>query len=175
MTRLPLILCLCCGVLARAADQAPPPASAALAAPDRAAEGADAAPSGRPRAVPVGTAHAPTGDEATPSVSGTSSTPAAPNRSDTVAAAKYSATDRWLLAGYNNNEIVYTIIVSNEDTRVIHCTALMQGWYLENGKRLPISDRQSVTVFPNEPAQVGNWMDMDQQSGATYTVKCRPI
>jgi hypothetical protein len=116
----------------------------------------------RPRGVPVGEAHAPPPDEGTP------------NESADAKPAKFSATDKWVLAGYNNNEIVYTIIVSNEDTRILHCTTLMQGWYFENGKKLPISDRQSATVFPDQPVQIGNWMDMDQQSGATFTVKCRP-
>jgi hypothetical protein len=155
----------CCCLMARAADE--PAAQAGQSpSPDRrvdAVDAVDAAQSARPRAVPVGTSHAESAAPG-PMAKGTDAEPA-----------KYSATDKWILAGYNNNEIVYTIIVSNEDTRILHCTTLIQGWYLQNGKKLPVADRQSATVFPDQPARIGNWMDMDQQSGATYTVKCRPI
>jgi len=138
-------------LLAHAADESPTAPAAAT----------------RPRAVPVGSAHAESADDPPP--------PAASEVAQTGAPAKFSTTDKWLLAGYNNNELVYTIIVTNEDTRIIHCTALMHGWYYENGVKRPISDRQATTVFPNQPTQIGNWMDMDQQSGATYSVKCRPM
>jgi hypothetical protein len=148
--------------MARAADETTA-APALPAHPARAAERAEAPQAERPRAVPVGAAHAASSDEGMP------------NQNKDAAPAKFSATDKWVLAGYNNNEIVYTIIVSNDDTRILHCTTLMQGWYVENGKKLPISDRQSATVFPDQPAQIGNWMDMDRQSGATFTVRCRPI
>ncbi len=79
------------------------------------------------------------------------------------------------MAGYNNNEIVYTIIVTSQDPRIIRCTTDMQGFYIDNGDKQSISDRQVTTVFPNQPTQVGNWMDMDQHSGATYTVQCKPV
>ncbi len=153
-TRIAVVLtALGCSLVGQAADE--PNAAPAI--------GAESAKAPRPRAVPVGTANAESADDA-----------AASKVSD-AAPAKFSTTDKWILAGYNNNELVYTIIVSNEDTRIIHCTALMQGWYYENGAKLPISDRQSTTVFPNQPTQLGNWMDMDQPSGTKYTVKCRPI
>ena len=153
-TRLAAVLTvLGCCLVAHAADE--PSAAPAGGA----AEGAK---SPRPRAVPVGAAHPEPADDG------------AAGKAPEAAPVKFSTTDKWIVAGYNNNELVYTIIVSNEDTRIIHCTALMQGWYFENGKKLPISDRQSTTVFPNQPTQVGNWMDMDQPSGTTYTVKCRP-
>ena len=146
--------------LVRADDQ---PVASAAPTPNasRAADSADV--QSRPRGVPLGIAHPESPDQS------------AANTTTDAMPAKYSTADRWILAGYNNNEIVYTIIVSNEDTRILHCTALMQGWYFDNGKKLPISDRQSITVFPNEPAHIGNWMDMDQQSGATYSVKCRTL
>jgi hypothetical protein len=147
-------------LLAHAADDAPAaPVSTAQAPPTAAAT----PPAPRLRAVPVGSAHAESADEPSTGKGTDATTP------------KFSATDKWILAGYNNNELVYKIIVSNEDSRIIHCTALMQGWYYENGEKLSISDRQSVTVFPNQPTEVGNWMDMDQKSGTTYSVKCRPI
>jgi hypothetical protein len=87
---------------------------------------------------------------------------------------KFTTEAKWLLAGYNNNEIVYTIIVTSQDSRIIRCTTDMQGFFIDNGEKQSISDRQVTTVFPNQPTQVGNWMDMDEKSGATYTVKCKP-
>jgi len=87
---------------------------------------------------------------------------------------KFTTEAKWILAGYNNNEIVYTIIVTSQDSRIIRCTTDMQGFYIDNGEKQSISDRQVTTVFPNQPTQVGNWMDMDEKSGATYTVKCKP-
>ncbi|MGO9933213.1 MAG: hypothetical protein ACLPV8_15585 [Steroidobacteraceae bacterium] len=105
--------------------------------------------------------------------------PAAPAEAAGAQAAadapKFVAEAKWLMAGYNNNEIVYTILVTNQDSRIIRCTTDMQGFYIENEKKLSISDRQVTTVFPNQPTPVGNWMDMDEKSGATYTVKCKPV
>jgi hypothetical protein len=89
--------------------------------------------------------------------------------------ARFSTDAKWDTAGYNNNEIVYTILLTSHDTRILRCTTLLTGWYFENGKKLSISDRQSSTVFPDQQVQVGNWMGMDEQSGATYSVKCHPI
>lgn len=90
-------------------------------------------------------------------------------------APKFVSEARWGMAGYNNNEIYYSVIVTNQDTRIIRCTTEIQGYYFENGTKFPISDRQLTTVFPNQPTQVGIWMDMDQSSGATYAVKCHPV
>jgi hypothetical protein len=109
--------------------------------------------------------------------------PAAPATPPAASVAQAAAADppkfisegRWLLAGYNNNELVYTILVTNQDVRIIRCTTDMQGFYFENGQKQSISDRQVTTVFPNQQTKVGNWMDMDQQSGATYTVTCKPV
>lgn len=157
-----------CGCLtARAADQAP----SVLSGPAPGANVPQTAGAARPRAVPVGSAVAQAAEASAARAADESAARKAPDG----APAKYTTTDKWILAGYNNNEIVYTIIVANDDTRILHCTALMQGWYYENGKKLPISDRQSATVFPNQPTELGNWMDMDQASGATYSVKCRPM
>ena len=89
-------------------------------------------------------------------------------------APKFTTEAKWILAGYNNNEIVYTIIVTSQDSRIIRCTTDMQGFYFDNGTKQSISDRQVTTVLPHEPTQVGNWMDMDEKSGASYTVKCKP-
>jgi len=89
--------------------------------------------------------------------------------------AKFTADAQWQIAGYNNEEIIYTILVTNEDSRIIRCNAELQGYYIENGKKVPIADRQSSTIFPGKKANVGHWMGMDQKSGATYSVKCRPV
>lgn len=111
--------------------------------------------------------------------------PPAPTSSDSAAtdeksssaaeAPKFVSEAKWELAGYNNNEIVYTVFVTNQDSRIIRCTTEVKGFYFENGTRLSISDRQITTVFPNQPTRVGYWMDMDQPSGASYSVKCHPV
>lgn len=100
---------------------------------------------------------------------------AMPAPADAMPAVRFATDAKWELAGYNNNEVVYTIVVTNQDTRIIRCTTELKGFYFEEGKKLSIADRQSSTVFPNQQVQVGNWMGMDQKSGATYSVKCRPI
>jgi hypothetical protein len=90
-------------------------------------------------------------------------------------APKFVAEAKWGLAGYNNNEVYYTIFVTSQNESVIRCTTEIKGFYFDNGQKLSIADRQMTTVFPNQPTQVGIWMDMDQASGATYSVKCRSI
>jgi hypothetical protein len=99
---------------------------------------------------------------------------AGPNAGSSASPARFSAEDKWLTAGYNNDEIVYTVVVTSQDSRILHCSADVQGFYLEQGKKLTITDRQTLIVFPNQPTQIGNWMDLDQASGASYSVKCRP-
>jgi hypothetical protein len=74
-----------------------------------------------------------------------------------------------------NEEIIYTILVTNQDSRIIRCTTQIKGAYFDNGQKLSIEDRQVSTVFPSERTQIGNWMGMDQASGATYSVKCKPV
>ncbi len=95
--------------------------------------------------------------------------------SDGKPAAKFSTDAKWETAGYNNDEIVYTILVTSHDSRIIRCTTFLQGSYYENGQKQSVSDRQLSTVFPDQQVQVGNWMGMDQQSGATYSVHCHAI
>ena len=89
--------------------------------------------------------------------------------------AKFTTDAKWETAGYNNDEIVYTILVTSHDSRIIRCTTSLQGAYYENGQKQTVSDRQLSTVFPDQQVQVGNWMGMDQQSGATYSVHCHAI
>jgi len=90
-------------------------------------------------------------------------------------AAQFTTDAKWETAGYNNDEIVYTILVTSHDSRIIRCTTSLQGSYYENGQKQTVSDRQLSTVFPDQQVQVGNWMGMDQQSGATYSVHCHAI
>ena len=89
--------------------------------------------------------------------------------------ARFATEARWATAGYNNEEIIYTILVTNQDSRIIRCTTQIKGAYFDNGQKLSIEDRQGSTVFPSERTQIGNWMGMDQASGATYSVKCKPV
>ena len=99
----------------------------------------------------------------------------APVATDGKPPAKFSTDAKWETAGYNNDEIVYTILVTSHDSRIIRCTTALRGSYYENGQKQPVSDRQLSTVFPDQQVQVGNWMGMDQQSGATYSVHCHAI
>jgi hypothetical protein len=86
---------------------------------------------------------------------------------------KYSVDASWVIAGYNDNEVIYSIIITNQDARIIRCTTLLSGYYLDNGTRHAISDRQGVTIFPGKQSSAGRWVGMDQASGATYKVTCR--
>jgi len=90
-------------------------------------------------------------------------------------APRFVAEAEWKVAGYNNEEIIYTILVTNRDPRIIRCNVQLHVFYIENGEKQSVSDRQTATIFPGQRAPVGNWMGMDQKSGATYTVNCRPI
>jgi hypothetical protein len=134
--------------------------------------------SARPRQVPLPSAvPAPSGASApgspapVPSTGAAALDPAAPSPDGP----KFTSEAKWELAGYNNDEVVYTVFVTSQDTRIIRCTTEVKGFYFENGTKLSISDRQITTVFPNQPTRVGYWMDMDQQSGATYSVKCHTV
>jgi hypothetical protein len=95
--------------------------------------------------------------------------------SDGKDSVRYVTEAKWAVAGYNNEEIVYTILITNQDSRILRCTTELKGAYFENGKKFDIADRQSSTVFPDQQVQVGNWLGMDQKSGATYSVKCHAI
>ncbi len=86
---------------------------------------------------------------------------------------KYSVDASWVIAGYNDNEVIYSIIITNQDPRIIRCTTLLSGYYLDNGTKHAVSDRQGVTIFPGKQSSAGRWVGMDQASGATYKVTCR--
>jgi len=124
---------------------------------------------GRPRGLAPGTAG---GAAAAPPRAGQTAA-AAP--ADSNAPASFASEEKWGMAGYNNNEPIYTILITSHDPRIIRCTADLKGTYIENGEKLPITDRQTMTVFPNQQVQMGNWSGMDQQSGAVYSVKCRAL
>jgi hypothetical protein len=89
--------------------------------------------------------------------------------------AQFSSEAKWDLAGYNNNEVIYTIVITSLDLRIIRCTTDLKGFFYENGEKHTVSDRQSTTVFPQQRAQAGNWQGMDKQSGTTYSVKCHAV
>ena len=88
---------------------------------------------------------------------------------------KYSVDASWVIAGYNDNEVIYSIIISNQDQRIIRCSTQLSGYYLDNGTKHAISDRQGVTIFPGKQSSAGRWAGMDQASGATYKVTCRAV
>ena len=88
--------------------------------------------------------------------------------------AKFSSEAKWDIAGYNNDEVIYTIFITNDDTRILHCTVQLDGFFYEKGEKHTVSDRQGTTVFPQQRVQAGNWQGMDQKSDTTYSVKCRP-
>lgn len=100
---------------------------------------------------------------------------AAQSAADAADPAHFTTDAKWALAGYNSDEVVYTITVTNQDPRILRCTTEMKGSYFEDGKKLDIQDRQTSTVFPNQQVQLGNWMGMDQNSDTSYSVKCRAI
>ncbi|MDR3416922.1 MAG: hypothetical protein P4L83_12115 [Nevskia sp.] len=91
------------------------------------------------------------------------------------AAPVFTTEDKWERAGYNNEEVVYTILITNQDSRILRCSTHMQGYYFDQGKKTSIADQQLSTVFPAQQVKAGIWMDMDQPSGATYQVKCKPV
>lgn len=88
---------------------------------------------------------------------------------------QFTAEALWDLAGYNNDEVIYTVFITSHDARILRCTTELKGAYLENGEKHSVSDRQSTTVFPEQRTTAGNWQGMDQPSGATYSVKCHPV
>jgi len=87
----------------------------------------------------------------------------------------YSVDASWVIAGYNDDEVIYSIIITNQDPRIIRCSTLLTGSYLENGTRHTVSDRQGVTIFPGKQQSAGRWVGMDQTAGATYKVTCHAV
>ncbi len=100
--------------------------------------------------------------------------PATSATSKNAAAPQFVAEEKWDKAGYNNDEVVYSVYITNHDTRILSCTTKIQGFYLSNGKRSSIADQQLSTVFPDQQVQAGIWLDMDEKSGAKFQVNCKP-
>jgi hypothetical protein len=113
--------------------------------------------------------------QATAPVSPTAPATISSDRSATDSSVDFTSEGTWDLAGYNNDEIIYTIFITNHDSRIIRCTTELKGFYFEDGEKHSVSDRQSTTVFPQQRTQAGNWQGMDKSSGATYAVKCHPM
>ena len=146
------------------------------------------APPGPPAASGASTApHAPTSSLLVPEPAWSPRPPRAaaiapvtpPTNSTTTAAsatqpALFSSEAKWDLAGYNNDEVIYTIFITSRDPRIIRCTAVLNGFFYENGEKHSVSDRQSTTVFPQQRVQAGNWQGMDKESGVNFSVKCHP-
>jgi hypothetical protein len=88
---------------------------------------------------------------------------------------KYTVDASWVIAGYNDDEVIYSIIITNLDASIIRCSTLLSGSYLDNGTRHSVSDRQGVTIFPGKQQSAGRWVGMDQTAGATYKVTCRAV
>jgi hypothetical protein len=114
-------------------------------------------------------------DEAAGDRAGSAGAKDAPGNGSATEKSLFDTEARWSLAGYNLEEVVYTILITNRDTRILRCSMQLSGSYYENGQKLSISDRQSVTIFPEQQQQAGTWLGMDEKSGATYAVKCHPL
>lgn len=116
----------------------------------------------------------PAGPDATASPPLTVTTDAATDPADTLHA-HYTTQAKWEVAGYNDNELVYHIFIHSTDVRILRCTTLLEGSYVEDGITYPVTDRQVTTVFPGQETQVGNWLGLDQKSGTRYQVQCRTL
>jgi len=100
---------------------------------------------------------------------------ASPPATAPAGAPSFTTQAKWERAGYNDDEIVYTILITSQDSRILRCTTHMQGYYFSDGKKTAITDQQLSTVFPAQQVSAGIWLDMDEASGATYEVKCKPV
>ena len=83
--------------------------------------------------------------------------------------------DRWEHAGYNLDEIVYTVFITSHDDRILRCRTEVHGIYFNNGKKDEITDIQVSTLLPDKQVQAGIWSGLDEDSGATYKVSCRAL
>jgi hypothetical protein len=182
LTLAPLTLIASAGLLALggaclADDDSAVRTTAPAAVPALPASSPSAVPASSSSAVASGTSS----DTASPAAAASSATgglTAAPAAASTAAGGdevRFSTEAKWDTAGYNNDEVIYTILISNLDSRVLRCNTELKGSYYENGKLLSVSDRQISTVFPGQKTQAGNWMGMDPKSGATYSVRCHPL
>ena len=88
---------------------------------------------------------------------------------------QFASQDRWEHAGYNQDEIVYTVFITNHEPNILRCRTEIHGFYFNNGQKGEISDVQVSTVFPDKQVQAGIWSGLDEASGATYKVSCRAL
>jgi hypothetical protein len=106
------------------------------------------------------------------STAGPASTPGA---ASPTTGPHFASEDRWEHAGYNQDEIVYTVFITNHDPNILRCRTEVRGFYFNNGQKGEISDIQVSTVFPDKQVQAGIWSGLDEGSGATYKVSCRSL
>ena len=88
---------------------------------------------------------------------------------------QFASQDRWEHAGYNQDEIVYTVFIMNHEPNILRCRTEIHGFYFNNGQKGEISDVQVGTVFPDKQVQAGIWSGLDEASAATYKVSCRAL
>ena len=88
---------------------------------------------------------------------------------------QFLSQDRWEHAGYNQDEIVYTVFITNHEPNILRCRTEIHGFYFNNGQKGEITDVQVSTVFPDKQVQAGIWSGLDEPSGATYKVSCRAL
>ena len=90
--------------------------------------------------------------------------------------ALFTSQDRWQHAGYNLDEIVYTVFIINHDSRILRCRTKVTASYMDDkGVKNELTDLQTTTVFPNHQEQAGIWLGLDEPSGATFKVTCKPV
>ncbi|HEX4676175.1 MAG TPA: hypothetical protein VH209_12650 [Steroidobacteraceae bacterium] len=104
-----------------------------------------------------------------------STTTAATSPSTAPSTSQFASQDRWEHAGYNQDEIVYTVFITNHEPNILRCRTEIHGFYFNNGQKGEISDVQVSTVFPDKQVQAGIWSGLDEAAGATYKVSCRAL
>jgi hypothetical protein len=111
---------------------------------------------------------------ASPATAAATSTPT-PVPATAPSTSHFASEDRWEHAGYNLDEIVYTVFITNHEPNILRCRTEVHGFYFNNGQKGEISDVQVSTVFPDKQVQAGIWSGLDEPSGATYKVSCRAL
>ena len=149
-------------------DPAPAPPRATVTATPATVTAASAA-AASPAAHAASLASAPGAGGSTITAAATS--PTAPTPSTT----QFASQDRWEHAGYNQDEIVYTVFITSHEPNILRCRTEIHGFYFNNGQKGEISDVQVSTVFPDKQVQAGIWSGLDEASGATYKVSCRAL
>jgi hypothetical protein len=112
---------------------------------------------------------------ATPAASAPGAAGSTTTAATTPSTAQFASLDRWEHAGYNQDEIVYTVFITNHEPNILRCRTEIHGFYFNNGQKGEISDVQVSTVFPDKQVQAGIWSGLDEAAGATYKVSCRAL